>query len=178
MHRNKIILLLNRYEPSSNEIEAKKNILKFIEENENCFERSLEIGHITGSAWLLNKHGDHALLMHHAKLNRWFQPGGHADGDSDILAVAIKEAKEESGISAIEAVMPDIFDIDIHEIPANKKDKAHFHYDIRFLLKVTSDEELQINEEAHELLWIGKNADKSYLNEDSIRRMHNKWINL
>ena len=179
MHRNKVISLLNRYQPTIlKEIVAKTKMLEFIQTNENCFERTLEIGHITGSAWLLNKNLDQALLIHHAKLNKWFQLGGHDDGDSDILNVAIKEAQEESGILAIEAVIPDIFDIDIHEIPANKKDQVHFHYDIRFLLKVTSNEEIQINEEAKALAWIGKDESKLPTIEESILRMHQKWISL
>lgn len=179
MHRNEIINLLNEYQPAlSKELKAKERLLKFIKENQDCFKRELEIGHVTGSAWLLNKDGDKALLMHHAKLDRWFQVGGHADGNSDILAVAIKEAQEESGIISIEAVNPGIFDLDIHEIQANSKDKAHYHYDVRFLLKVTSDEELQINEEAKALLWVGKDINKLPTREESILRMHQKWIEL
>lgn len=178
MHRKKIIDLLQQYQPKLKEIHYKEKMLKFINENENCFERSLEIGHITGSAWLINKDGDKALLMQHAKLNNWFQLGGHADGDSDILAVAIKEASEESGISAIKAISNDIFDIDIHEIPANHKEKSHFHYDIRFLLQVASDETIKINRESNQLLWFCRNTENLPSKEESIIRMHNKWINL
>ncbi|MCT4635864.1 MAG: NUDIX hydrolase [Rickettsiales bacterium] len=177
MHRNNLLELLEKYIPSSEEeSKAKEDIIIFVNENHNCFERELEKGHITGSSWLLNKEGDKALLMHHRKLNRWFQPGGHADGDSDILAVAIKEAQEESGINAIEAVDGNIFDIDIHLIPENKKENAHYHYDIRFLLQVKSDEELSNNGEAKELRWVNRSDVISLTKEESVVRMVRKWM--
>jgi 8-oxo-dGTP pyrophosphatase MutT (NUDIX family) len=176
MHRKKILKLLERYKPSFKEDhKAKEDIIIFVDENYNCFDRELEKGHITGSSWLLNKQGDKALLMHHMKLDKWLQPGGHADGDSDILAVAIKEAQEESGINAIEAVDGNIFDIDIHLIPENSKDKSHFHYDVRFLLQVKSDEELSNNGESKELRWINRGDIHSLTKEESVVRMHNKW---
>ena len=177
MHRNKVINLLKLYQPTHKEFGYKNRLLKFIDENKNCFDRELETGHITGSAWLINKTGDKALLIHHAKLNKWLQPGGHADGDPDILSVAIKEASEESGISSISPVSEEIFDIDIHEIPANKKEQSHFHYDIRFILQVTSDEEITINRESHELLWYGKDIKSLPTKEESVLRMHRKWTN-
>ena len=142
MHREKLIKLLNEYTPTQEEILFKDKILSFVNQYENCFERSLEIGHITASSWLLNKEKTKALLMHHAKLNMWVQLGGHCDGDPDVLEVAIKEAQEESGIQNIKAVSDKIFDIDIHLIPETKKEKSHYHYDVRFLLYVASDERI------------------------------------
>src|SRR5437016_108279 len=126
MKRNKLIEQLHKYQPKdSSELLSKDQMLGFINKYENCFERSLEIGHITASSWLLNKEKTGALLMHHAKLNKWVQLGGHCDGESDVLTVAIKEAQEESGIQNIIALSNDIFDIDIHFIPENPKEKAH-----------------------------------------------------
>src|SRR3984957_6245094 len=146
MNRNILLSKLHHYFPES-EIEQKfkAQIISFIESHENCFERSLEIGHITASAWLLNKDNSKALLMHHAKLDKWFQLGGHCDGNPDVLAVAIKEAQEESGINNICAVNQNIFDIDVHLIPANHKEKKHFNYDIRFLLQVHGDQKITQN---------------------------------
>ena len=178
MNRNLLIELLEGYERSLSEFKSKNSIISFIRENENCFDRELDKGHITGSAWLLNKQGDKALLMHHKKLNRWFQPGGHADGNPDILSVSIKEAREESGINSIIPVSEKIFDIDIHRIPSNVKEKEHFHYDIRFLLQVTSDEVIHMNEEAKELRWIGKHKEEVMTDDESVVRMFHKWINL
>src|SRR5579871_3475936 len=98
----------------------KNTILDFLDQYPNAFERSLEVGHITASAWLVNKDNTKALLTHHRKLNMWVQLGGHCDGNTDALAVAIREAQEESGIMNIKPVTGAIFDIDVHLISENK----------------------------------------------------------
>lgn len=151
-------------------------MIDFINTYPECFERTLECGHITASCWLVNNDNSAALLTHHMKLDRWFQLGGHCDGDSDVLAVAIKEAQEESGINAIEPISSEIFDIDIHLIPENKREKAHYHYDVRFLLRVTSDEQTAISHESKELRWIDKDINNLPSQEQSMIRMFNKWI--
>ena len=95
MKINALLSLLENYNSKfSSENLFKKEIIYFLQPNPDCFERSLEIGHITASAWLLNKDNTYALLMHHAKLQDWFQLGGHCDGDSDVLSISIKEAQE------------------------------------------------------------------------------------
>jgi len=181
MNTNNILLshLLDNYQPIDlAEQEYKKIIIEFLNNYPNAFERSLEVGHITASAWLVNKDNTKALLMHHKKLNIWVQLGGHCDGDTNPLAVAIKEAQEESGIMNIKPVHINIFDIDVHFIPENKKEKGHYHYDIRFLLQVTSDEDYVQNEESNALAWIDKNKEKLPTNERSVTRMFDKWIEL
>ena len=152
-------------------------MFEFINSNPDCFERSLEIGHVTASSWLINQSGSHALLMHHRKIGKWLQLGGHCDGDPDVLRVAIKEAKEESGFEDIQCVRSDIFDIDIHLIPENHNEKTHYHYDIRFLLQCKKEEKLVQNRESKGFMWIGKKNDLPTDNR-SIIRMFNKWINL
>ena len=118
-----------------------------------------------------------ALLMHHNKLDIWVQVGGHCDGNPNVLEVAIKEAQEESGINGIEPVSEEIFDIDIHLIPGNTREKEHYHYDVRFLLQVTSDEQIVQNRESKELRWIGKKLTSLPTQNPSIIRMFNKWVN-
>jgi 8-oxo-dGTP pyrophosphatase MutT (NUDIX family) len=171
--------LLTLYTPTdSAEQEYKKIILDFLNTYSNAFNRSLEIGHITASAWVVNKNNTKALLTYHRKLNMWVQLGGHCDGNTDPLTVAIKEAQEESGIMNIRPVHAHIFDIDVHFIPENRKEKAHYHYDIRFLLQVTSDEEIIVSEESHDLAWIDKNRDTVPTQERSVIRMFDKWLDL
>ena len=178
MHRAKALDLLQKYNPTEiDEIKFKKDIILFIKQNNHCFERTHKVGHITSSAWVLNKDRNQAILTHHAKLGDWYQLGGHCDGDPDILQVALKEAKEESGILNIEPIMNEIFDIDIHPIPKNSKEEAHYHYDIRFLLQVKSDEDLQINRESKELLWVTQNLNDLPTSKRSVTRMFDKWIN-
>ncbi|MGL4539621.1 MAG: NUDIX hydrolase [Candidatus Rhabdochlamydia sp.] len=175
MRRNNIIKLLQKYVASEAEIACKKKMLEFIQSHENCFDRSLKIGHMTASAWLVNESNSKALLMHHAKLGQWFQLGGHCDGDSDLLAVALKEASEESGITQIHAISKEIFDIDIHLIPKNKKEQAHYHYDVRFLLQSSNNEICISNRESKELRWVGKEEILPTSNP-SVIRMFTKWI--
>lgn len=161
MHRRPLLELLHRYRPLSEEF------FSFVRAHPRCFERELEVGHVTGSAWLLNKAGDAALLLHHAKLDIWVQPGGHCDGDPDVLQVALREAREESGIQGIEPVSTEIFDLDIHSVP------GHLHYDVRFLLQVTSDEVLVPNRESKALRWV---RDDLPTQEWSVLRMREKWL--
>ena len=177
MHRSQLITLLNNYHSIfKEEVAFKERMLSFINSYPDCFERTLEIGHITASSWLLNRDGTHALLLHHAKLNNWFQLGGHCDGNADVLAVAIKEAQEESGIEHIISLSSEIFDIDIHLIPANSREKAHDHYDVRFLLQVVSDEVVVQNRESKELRWISKDAYSLPTQSRSVVRMFEKWV--
>lgn len=168
---------LEVYIPSCTQEEKhKSDMLDFIADYSNCFERSLAVGHFTGSAWLLNKDRSHALLMHHAKLNRWLQLGGHCDGNANILEVAIREAQEESGITNITFLSQDLFDIDIHLIPERGNEKAHYHYDVRFLLGVNSDEQIVQNRESKELRWIPRDKKELPTDNPSILRMFHKWM--
>ena len=136
-------------------LDEARRIQGFMAAHEDCFERSCVTGHITGSAWLLNPVGDKALLLLHSKLQRWLQPGGHADGDTDACAVALKEAREESGIEGIELLRAEIFDVDVHLIPARpqKGEPAHYHYDVRYLLRAPH-EDFVCSDESDALAWL------------------------
>jgi 8-oxo-dGTP pyrophosphatase MutT (NUDIX family) len=173
MHRNSLLDLLNAYAQSTHitslELPYLNQFTSFIASNENCFDRECK-GHITGSAWILNQDGTQALLTHHKKLNKWLQLGGHADGDFDIAAVALKEAQEESGIGRFKFVLPGIFDIDIHPIPS----ACEFHYDIRFLLQVASDDTVIVSDESLALAWVSFDKMESYAANDSVLRMNEK----
>ncbi len=179
MHRAKLLKLLREYYPVDEaEIAFKEEMRAFVEKHPNCFERSLSEGHITASAWLLNSSQTKALLLHHAKLDRWLQLGGHSDGDPDPLQVAIKEAREESGLLNIEPVSHAIFDIDIHLIPENSKEKAHYHYDVRFLLQTVGSNEITPNHESKSLRWIDTNLENLPTDSPSVVRMFRKWEEL
>lgn len=179
MKRKQLIELLENYFPiRQEEQEYKAKTLEFVRRSEDCFERSAHPGHITASAWLVSKNGLEALLTHHAKLNLWIQLGGHCDGNPDPLSVAIKEAQEESGILDITPIQSTIFDIDVHLIPETKLEKMHYHYDIRFLLKVNSNETIKCSDESHELRWISKNLVDLPTRELSVTRMFDKWLAL
>jgi 8-oxo-dGTP pyrophosphatase MutT (NUDIX family) len=177
MHRNNILDLLNNYHPCDEaEIKYKKEMINFVVSNEHCFQRSNQLGHMTASGWLLNQSGDMVLLMHHKKLNEWYQFGGHADGDFDLLQVAIKETQEESGIFNIAAIKESIFDIDIHYIPEYKGVPPHMHYDVRFLLQMQNNQVESKNDESIALGWFSKNLEDFPNHSPSMMRMFKKWL--
>ena len=177
MHRQALLTLLKQYQPRClDEAGFRKRAIGFIEDHENCFERELWPAHVTGSVWVVNPSRSHVLLLHHKKLDQWFQPGGHADGDSDILEVALKEAQEETGLpsTAIRLISQKIFDIDIHEIPAIGQYPRHDHVDIRFLVEIDDQLGVPGSDEAHQVLWIPLFQVPRYNNNRSTFRMVEK----
>ncbi|MBV9866560.1 MAG: NUDIX hydrolase [Abitibacteriaceae bacterium] len=148
----------------------------FIKAHTDCFQRSLLIGHLTGSAWIVNKDKTRVLLTHHRKLNRWLQLGGHADGDPDLLRVALREAQEESGLEDIVPLQATIFDVDIHPIPARGDEPEHLHYDVRFLFQANDTQPLQANRESKALAWVELNQVIQLNADESMRRMVAKTL--
>lgn len=175
MHRQRVRELIDEYARRFwNERETVARFRDFLEANVRCFERDCWAGHITGSAWLVNGAGTHVLLTHHRKLDRWLQLGGHSDGDVDPLAVAMREAREESGLD-VEPVWTRVFDLDVHEIPARGADPAHFHFDVRFALRATDSEVFAVSPESHDLAWVAIADIRAFTSEPSMLRMAAKW---
>ena len=156
---------------------VRDEFLAFASAHPDCCERTLAVGHFTGSAWLVSADGARVLLTHHRKLNRWLQLGGHADGDGDLAAVALREAEEESGLARL-TLEGGIFDLDRHLIPARGDEPAHWHYDVRFVVRAT-DENFSVSDESHSLAWksIAEIANDASADE-SMRRMAWKWLAL
>lgn len=139
------------------------------------FARGRLAGHYTASAWLVDAAGERLLMTHHRKLDRWLQLGGHADGDRDLAAVALREAEEESGLVDL-VVAPDIFDLDRHWIPERGDVPGHWHYDVRYVVRATGSEAFAVSDESHALAWreiAGLLEDPSI--DPSIVRMARKW---
>ena len=106
--REPLLAELARYlERHPGERIAVDHVIQFVRANPDCFERTCVPGHVTGSAWILSPDRRAFLLAHHAKLDRWLQCGGHSDGDPDTAAVALREAREESGIERFEFAQRD-----------------------------------------------------------------------
>ncbi|MBL7871545.1 MAG: NUDIX hydrolase [Cyclobacteriaceae bacterium] len=143
---------------------------------QTCFERTHLPGHITGSAWIVDSARTHVLLVHHAKLNKWLQPGGHADGDEHVLRVALREAEEETGLKDLTVISETPFDVDIHLIPARKELAEHFHFDIRFLIEANPEEKIIVSDESHDVKWIPLNNLEDWNSEQSILRMKQKLL--
>ncbi len=137
-----------------------------------CFTRELVSGHLTGSAWVISPDRQRVIMLHHKKLNRWLQPGGHADGDENLLAVAQKELEEETGLKQYRWLSANIFDLDIHLIPQRAAVPAHFHFDVRFVAEANPSQPIEHNSESNFVEWLTlkEAAEKSNF-EPSIERM-------
>ncbi|WP_236017527.1 NUDIX hydrolase [Roseivirga sp. E12] len=141
----------------------------------NCFERSLLHAHFTASTWVVDAGFEYALLTHHAKLDRWLQLGGHADGEENLRIVAETELSEESGLKKTRFYSEKIFDIDIHTIPERKEVPEHDHYDVRFLFVGDMEETIQKNHESKDVAWKSFKEIPTLCNgNDSILRMIEK----
>jgi len=177
VQRQSLIEQLSEYASRNGSAEADviARFIEFVRTEPDCFKRSFPKGHITGSAWVVNGDGSEILLTHHRKLDRWLQLGGHADGESDVLAVAIKEAEEESGLSGFTHIGPGIFDIDIHPIPARKNEPEHLHYDVRYVLRANGCTDYTVSDESHDLRWVRPDEVKTLTTEESMARMVRKW---
>ena len=174
--RARVLTLLAEAGASAAPSETTRLFRDFALAHADCCERTCVPGHFTGSAWVVSSNGERALLMHHRKLDIWVQPGGHADGNGDLAAVALREAEEETGLRGLH-IEGGVFDLDRHLIPARKADPAHFHYDVRFVVRAGADEGFVVNEESHALAWISVReiADDPHADE-SVRRMARKWL--
>jgi 8-oxo-dGTP pyrophosphatase MutT (NUDIX family) len=178
--------LLNAYQPTDlGQIQLRQRIIDFVLATPDCLWRSSPCGHITASAWIVSPDRRQTLLTHHRKLNRWLQLGGHADGEPDVVKVAMMEALEESGIPAFTLLSQGIADLDIHEIPARASDPAHLHYDVRFFLQASTTQVL-ISDESHDLAWLPidgfgnkdggmASAGDMPINDPSLLRLHHQW---
>ena len=109
-------------------------------------------GHFTASSLVVAAELDRVLLLHHSKLKIWVQPGGHADGNANLLAVAFDEAREETGIDGLQ-VWPAAIDLDIHEVAPPSED-PHLHYDVRFLVLAPGSPVLNANHESTAQRWV------------------------
>jgi len=177
MHRQELLQLLKNYKTRfMDELAFVNRSIAFVEQNTQVFLRELKPAHVTGSAWVVNQDRSRALMMHHKKLNAWYQPGGHADGDSDIIRVALRETAEETSIdpSEIKLVSGDIFDVDIHTVPAHGTEPAHEHVDIRFLIEINDQLPVPGNDESHEVLWIDLHNVSHFNRNRSTYRMLEK----
>lgn len=139
-----------------------------------CFFREhYNPGHITGSAWVISTDRQRTLLTHHRRLNRWLQLGGHLEREESPLDAAIREAREESGL-AVEPATRQIFDIDVHPIPARHGQPMHYHYDIRYCCFADAEAPLAVSDESHALAWVTLEEAERLNPDESIARLIRK----
>lgn len=149
MMKENLIRQIENYPPSNEQEEKDKAlILGWISNNENAFSRENTVAHITASAWVVNKDRSKVLMVYHNIYNSWSWMGGHADGETDLLSVAIREVKEEAGISNVRPVSEEIFSLESLTVDGHVKKgnyvSSHLHLNITYLLEADSEEQVSV----------------------------------
>lgn len=163
-----------RRELDPGEAAMTRAVRAFVAAETACFERTTLRGHVTGSAWITDESGQFVVLLHHGKLDRWLQPGGHADGEADVANVARREADEETGLKTLRLASADLFDVDRHWIPARGSEPGHWHYDIRFHFVADRGEQPVTSSESRQVRWVAVRDIPSLTRQESIARMARK----
>ncbi len=176
MQRKPVLEQLERYLAIYPEDRVRvDHVQHFVRAHPDCFERSCPEGHVTGSAWIVSADRSRFLLGHHRKFDRWLQLGGHADGEPDPLRVALREAREESGLERFELVKTGYtmlpLDVDVHLVPELDGEPAHLHHDIRYLLLASRGESIRASDESHDVRWFPAEEADRVLTDPGLRRM-------
>lgn len=135
-----------------NEQEAcdKEQMLRFMRSNPDCFERKNEIGHFTASVWVVDRERKKTLMVYHNLYDSWSWIGGHADGEEDLCAVALRELREETGVKHERLISPEIFSLETLTVDGHiKRGKyvpCHLHFNVTYLAEADEEEMLIINE--------------------------------
>ncbi len=172
--RKKLIEKIENYKPFNEQEERDKPlILDWIRNNENAFTRENTIAHITASAWVVNKDRSKVLMVYHNIYNSWSWLGGHADGETDLLSVALREVREEAGISNVQPVSEEIFSLEALTVDGHiKKGKyvsSHLHLNITYLVEADSDEALFVKpDENSGVAW--------FTPEEALRKSTEPWF--
>lgn len=153
------------------------DFLALLDDPLDPFQRTRLAGHFTGSAWLVSADGQRAALMHHRKLDRWLQPGGHADGQVDLAAVALKEAQEETGLADLLLDDGAVYDLDRHWIPERGEVPGHWHFDVRYVVRNRGSEVFVRNAESLALAWRSiQDIARDPASDGSLVRMAQRWL--
>ncbi len=174
MTREDSIRQIENYPPFNEQEEKDKAlILGWIRNNENAFSRENTVAHITASAWVVNKDRSKVLMVYHNIYNSWSWLGGHADGETDLLSVAIREVKEEAGISNVRPVSEEIFSLESLTVDGHVKKgnyvSSHLHLNITYLLEADSEEQVSVKaDENSGVMWISP--------EDALENSTDPWF--
>ena len=159
----------------SDELECrhKERTLQFLRDGFACTSRATMSGHIVASAWVLSPDHQSSLLTMHKKLGRWLQLGGHIEDGETVRDAALREVREESGIPDLAFLTEGLLDIDVHSIPANRREPEHLHFDFRFLLHARTPR-FRVSDESNKLAWVSFADIESMTTDESIIRMARK----
>lgn len=174
---------IKNFKPYNEQEEVEKRIMSnYLNDFDDTLTRQNEYGHFTSSAFVLNKQRTKILMIYHKIYNSWAWVGGHSDGDSDLLYVAIKEAKEETGIKNVVPIFNNIYSIEIINVNGHeKKGKyvgSHVHLNVTYLLEADENEEIHIKQDENSgVKWVPINEILNTTSEQWVRdRVYAKII--
>ena len=165
---------IEEYKPYNEQEEKDKRlILDWIRNNENAFSRENTVAHMTASAWVVNRERTRVLMVYPNIYNSWSWLGGHADGETDLLAVALREVKEEAGISHVRPVSEEIFSLESLTVDGHvKKGKyvsSHLHLNVTYLLEADCEEAVSIKaDENSGVAWFSP--------EEALKKSTEPWF--
>ncbi|MCI8308958.1 MAG: NUDIX hydrolase [Clostridia bacterium] len=176
---------IENYKPYNEQEEKDKQImLKYINTFDDVLTRNNEIGHFTASSWAVNKERTKVIMIYHNIYNSWAWTGGHADGESDLLKVAIRELKEETGVENVKVINNDIFSLEIVSVNGHvKKGKyvsTHVHLNLTYLLEVDENDILKMKEDENSgVKWVDINdvekvSTEKWIIENVYKKMNEK----
>ena len=158
-----------------NEQEAadKAVILDFLDKNPDAFYRSNLIAHMTASAWVVDPKREKVLMVFHKIYDSWSWTGGHADGEEDLAAVALREVREETGVSSVRLLSEDIFSLEVLTVEGHEKRSAyvpsHLHLNVTYLMEADDADPLTVCEEENSgVRWFGL--------DDALRATSEPWF--
>ena len=174
---------IEKFNPYNEQEEVdRKIILKYINGFDDVLTRENEYGHFTSSAFVLNKERTKILMIYHKIYNSWAWVGGHSDGDNDLLYVAMKEAKEETGIKNVIPICENIYSLELINVNGHEKRGkyvgSHIHLNVTYLLETDESEEIHIKEDENSgVKWVPINEVLNVSSEPWIRdRVYAKII--
>ena len=179
MYRQALIELLERYRARyPDEGAVVDRFQEFVTAQTKCFVRACRPGHVTASAWVTTPDASRAVLVHHRRLGRWLQPGGHTDGEPEVHRVALREAQEETGVWDLRLVVPAgglvPLDLDVHAIPPHGDDPEHLHYDVRFWVHAEPGAAVRTSAESLDVRWVDVGELAALTDEESVLRLARK----
>lgn len=165
---------IGRYQPvNAQEAQDKEVMLRFMARNKDCFERENRIAHMTASIWTVNRARTKTLMVYHNLYKSWSWIGGHADGEEDLAAVAMRELREETGVSGARLVSRDIFSLEILTVEGHEKRgsyvPSHLHLNVTYLAEADEEEALIVNEEENQ-------AVRWWSMEEALEVPNEKWF--
>ena len=179
---------IERYTPCCEQEAADREfILRFLESNENAFSRENTLAHMTASAWIVNRARDKVLMVYHNIYNSWSWTGGHADGERDMLSLALRECREETGVEHVRAVSPEIYSLEVLTVDGHEKRgkyvSSHLHLNVTYLLEAEESDTLHVcREENSGVAWFSldealKASTEPWFVERIYKKLNNKLKN-